>query len=97
MIKINAAARLKATTETHIAFKDKHGHEYKILNRNNRPINFAVVGYYPHHPKTAFSAEVPAKWDVVAAGKTSEEMAKVVKHHVKQFGVTQLEIIDLPA
>jgi hypothetical protein len=77
---------------------DTKGQTFKVKNIRRRPASAIMVATYPSHPEHMF---VGQKVSAVAGGRTAEmisknisreELKKLVDHHEKQFGATDVEI-----
>jgi hypothetical protein len=75
-----------------IEITDKYGNVHIYQNRNGRKLNFVCIGTYPAHAPTAFSSGNEEKRDIVACTLTFRENVKIIRHHIKQFQVFDLEM-----
>lgn len=80
---------------------DTSGRTFKVKNVRRRPASAIMVATYPSHPEHMF---VGQKVAAVEGGRTAEmigknismdELKKLVIHHEKQFGATDVEIFLL--
>lgn len=77
---------------------DTKGETFKVKNIRRRPASAIMVATYPSHPEHMFvgqkvsAVEGGRKAEMVSKNITREDLKKLVDHHEKQFGATDVEI-----
>jgi hypothetical protein len=77
---------------------DTKGQTFKVKNVRRRPALAIMVATYPSHAEHMFvgqkvsAVEGGRKADMIGKNISMEELKKLVAHHEKMFGATDVEI-----
>ena len=80
---------------------DTSGNTFKVKNIRRRPASAIMVATYPSHEEHMFVGQKVAAVkggrtaEMISKNITADELKKLVRHHEKQFGATDVEIFLL--